>query len=118
MSKHKFLQIFMSVKVIEVEVSFSTTLRMQHECSCFIELLNKLGKRDKMRGLMSISSLFRSEFDKSNKLNTGPRMLDSIYHRASKILKIAFWHEKGNILFCMTIMARKRPAQRLDYQSS
>ena len=49
-----------------------------------LNLLNKLGERDNMRGLMSISSLFRNEFDKSNKLNTGPRMLDSIYHRASK----------------------------------
>ena len=41
-------------------------------------LLNKLGKRDKMRGLSSILSLFRNEFNKFN--NTGARMLDSIYY--------------------------------------
>ena len=30
-------------------------------------LLNESGKRDKMRGLSSISSLFRNEFNKFNK---------------------------------------------------
>ena len=40
--------------------------------------LNELGKRDKMRGLPSILSLFRNEFYKFNK--TRARMLDSIYH--------------------------------------
>ena len=29
-----------------------------HECSCLLNLLNKLRKRDKMRGLSSILSLF------------------------------------------------------------
>ena len=43
-----------------------------------LTLLNKLGKRDKMRGLPSILSLFRNEFNKFN--NTRARMLDSIYH--------------------------------------
>ena len=43
-----------------------------------LNLLNELGKRDKMRGLSSILSLFRSEFNKYN--NTRERMLDSIYH--------------------------------------
>ena len=43
-----------------------------------LNLLNELGKRDKMRGLPSILSLFRNEFNKSN--NTKARMLDSIYH--------------------------------------
>ena len=41
-------------------------------------LLNKLMKRDKMRGLPSTLSLFPNEFNKFN--NTGARMLDSIYH--------------------------------------
>ena len=40
--------------------------------------LNELGKRYKMRGLLSILSLFRNEFNKFN--NTRARMLDSIYH--------------------------------------
>ena len=49
----------------------------------FLNLLNELGKIDKMRGLSSILSLFRNEFDKFN--NTGARMLDSIYHMTSKL---------------------------------
>ena len=43
-----------------------------------LNLLNELGKRDQMRGLPSILSLFRNEFNKFN--NTRARMLDSIYH--------------------------------------
>ena len=31
-----------------------------------LNLLNELGKRDKMRGLLSILSLFRNEFKKFN----------------------------------------------------
>ena len=45
-----------------------------------LNLLNELGKRDKMRGLPSILSLFRNEF---NKKNTRARMLDSIYHKTN-----------------------------------
>ena len=41
-------------------------------------LLNQLRKRDKMRTLPSILSLFRYEFIKFS--NTGARMLDSVYH--------------------------------------
>ena len=48
-----------------------------------LNLLNKLGKRDKMQGLPSILSLFRNEFNKFN--NTRARMLDSIYHNDIKI---------------------------------
>ena len=43
-----------------------------------LNLLNELGKRDKMRGLSSIILLVRNEFIKFN--NTGARMLDSIFH--------------------------------------
>ena len=43
-----------------------------------LNLLNELGERDKMRGLPSILSLFRNEFNKFNK--TRARMLDFIYH--------------------------------------
>ena len=39
-------------------------------------LLNELRKKDKMRGLSSILSLFRNEFYKFN--NTGVCMLDDI----------------------------------------
>ena len=43
-----------------------------------LNLLIELGKRDKMRGLPSILSLFHNEFNKFN--NTRARMLDSTYH--------------------------------------
>ena len=50
--------------------------------------LNELGKRDKMRGLPSILSLFRNEFYKFN--NTRAGMLDSIYHMTLRLLEISF----------------------------
>ena len=43
-----------------------------------LNLLNKLGKRDKMRGLPGILSLFCNEFNKF--YNTRAQMLDSIYY--------------------------------------
>ena len=46
--------------------------------------LNKLEKSDKMRGLTSILSLFRNEFNIFN--NTRARMLDSIYHMTIRLL--------------------------------
>ena len=49
-----------------------------------LNLLNELGKRDKMRGLPSILSLFRNEFNKFN--NTWARILDSIYHMTFRLL--------------------------------
>ena len=50
-----------------------------------LNLLNELGKRDKMRGLPSILCLFRNEFNKFN--NTRARMLDSIYHMTLRLLR-------------------------------
>ena len=47
-------------------------------------LLNKSGKRDKMRGLPSILSLFRNEFNKFN--NTIAWMLNSFYHMTLRSL--------------------------------
>ena len=59
-----------------------------------LNLLNELGKRDKMRGLSSILSLFRKEFNKFN--NARARMLDSIYHMTLRLLlKSHFWRKKG-----------------------
>ena len=49
-----------------------------------LNLLNELGERDKMRGLMSILSHFRNELNKFN--NTGARMLDSFYHMTLRLL--------------------------------
>ena len=49
-----------------------------------LDLLNELLKRDKMQGLLSISSLFCNEFNKFN--NTKARMLDPIYHNLNQHL--------------------------------
>ena len=59
-----------------------------------LNLLNELRKRDKMRGLPSILSIFRNEFNKFN--NTRARMLDSIYHMTNT-LKSHFWRK--NVIF-------------------
>ena len=67
-----------------------------------LNLLNELGKRDKMRGLPSILSLFRNEFNKFN--NTRARMLDSIYHMTNT-LKSDFWR-KNVINFFFTCYVR------------
>ena len=48
-----------------------------------LNLLNELWKRDKMRGLPRILSLFRTEFIKFK--NTRARMLDSIYHMTNSL---------------------------------
>ena len=66
-----------------------------------LNLLNEFGKRDKMRGLSSVFSLFRDEFNKFN--NTRTRMLDSIYHYDIKItLKSHFCRKNVIILsLCM-----------------
>ena len=67
-----------------------------------LNLLIELGKRDKMRGLPSILSLFRNEFNKFN--NTRARMLDSIYHMTNT-LKSDFWRKNviGLILSLCTL---------------
>ena len=53
-----------------------------------LNLLNKLGKRDKMRGLPSILSLFPNKFNRFN--NTGAQMLDSVYHMKLNYFEISF----------------------------
>ena len=64
-----------------------------------LNLLNELRKRDKMRGLPSILSLFRNEFNKFN--NTRARMLDSIY-QMKNTLKSYFWRKNVTILSLCT----------------
>ena len=63
-----------------------------------LNLLNELGKRDKMQGLPSILSLFRKEFNKFN--NTGARMLDSIYHMTFKLFWINIFFGVKMLEFC------------------
>ena len=48
-----------------------------------LNLLKELGKRDKMRGLLSILSLFH-EFNQFN--NTRALMLETIYHITLRLL--------------------------------
>ena len=49
-----------------------------------LNLLNEFGKRDKMRGLPSILSLFCNAFNKFDK--TRARILGSIYHMTIRLL--------------------------------
>ena len=64
-----------------------------------LNLLNELEKKDKMRGLPSILSLFRNEFNKFN--NTRAQMLDSIYH-ITNTLKSHFLRKNVIILSLCT----------------
>ena len=50
----------------------------------FIKFIKQVGESDKMRGLSSILSLSRNEFNKFN--NSGARIIDYIHHMALKIL--------------------------------
>ena len=61
-----------------------TKKRILQQCSCFIEIIKRVGKSDKTRGLPSFLSLFRNEFNKFNK--TRAQMLDSIYHMTLRLL--------------------------------
>ena len=65
----------------EFEVLYTGSYMSAH---VLLKLLNELRKRDKMRGLPRILSLFRNEFNKFN--NTGARKLDSIYHMTLRLL--------------------------------
>ena len=49
-----------------------------------LKLLSKFGKRDKMRGLPSILSLFLNKFNKFK--TTGALIVVSIYHMILKLL--------------------------------
>ena len=59
-------------------ISFFVYTRSYMSAHVLLNLLNKLGKRDKMQGLPRILSPFRNDFNRLN--NTRARMLDSIYH--------------------------------------
>ena len=49
-----------------------------------LNLLNELGKKDKLQGLPSILSLFPNKFNKFN--NTRAQILGSIYHMTLRLL--------------------------------
>ena len=74
---------------ITVKHYYLATILFWHYGSMFyvrvlLNLLNEMGKRDKMRGLPSILSLFCNEFNKFN--NSRARMLDFIYHMTLGLL--------------------------------
>ena len=71
-----------------------------------LNLLNELGKRDKMRGLPSILSLFRNEFNKFN--NTRARMLDSIYQMTLSLLWNLIFAVKNVIILSLCTQRRYR----------
>ena len=68
-----------------------------------LNLLNKLRKRDKMRGLPRILSRFHNSFNKFN--NTGARMLNSFYHMTLKLLLNLIFDVKTQdfAIFCATL---------------
>ena len=68
---------------IMIEVTHIINKGSYMSAHVLLNLLNELGKRDKMRGLPSILSLFCNEFNKFN--NTRARMLDSIYHMTNTL---------------------------------
>ena len=63
-----------------------------------LNLLNELGKRDKMRGFRAFY-LFCNEFNKFN--NTVAQMLDSIYHMTLKLFCYQIFGMK-TLGFCHT----------------
>ena len=60
-----------------------------------LNLVNKLRKRDKMRGLPSILSLFRNEFNEFNYRSTNVGFYLS--YDIKIILKSYFWRENGRV---------------------
>ena len=58
----------LACELLQLTLSCTTIIHRRSYMSAHVllNLLNKLGKRDKMRGLPSILSLFRNEFNKFN----------------------------------------------------
>ena len=76
-------------------IANKTYRRSYMSAHVLLNLLNELWKRDKMRGMLSILSLFLNKFNKFN--NTRARMLDSIYHMTNT-LKSHFCHHVRNVV--------------------
>ena len=80
-------------------ITNKTDRRSYMSAHVLLNLLNELGKRDKMRGMPSILSLFRNKFNNFN--NTRARILDSIHHMTNT-LKSHFWRKNVMILSSCT----------------
>ena len=92
-----YVKIYAKISSGGLAVSLSIYRGSYMSAHVLFNLLNKLGKIDKMRGLPSILSLSRNEF-RFNK--TWARMLDSIYH-ITNTLKSHFWRKNVITLsFC------------------
>ena len=89
------------VYVIELDQYFDHIHRGSYKSAhVLLNLLNELGKRDKMRG-----SFFHKEFNKFS--NTGAWMLDSIYPDDIKItLKFTFlaWKHQNFVIMYATLL--------------
>ena len=64
-----------------------------------LNLSNELRKRDKMRGLPGLLSLFCNQFDKFNNTGARKKIFGSIYHMTLKILKNSFFAVKTSRLY-------------------
>ena len=97
--KVKILSLCMYATLLRVSLHRGSYMSAQVS----LNFSKELGKRDKMRGLLSILSLFSNVFNKFN--NTKAGMLDSTYHMTLRLLlKSHFWHKKVVILsLCMQL---------------
>ena len=68
-----------------------------------LNLLNKLGKRDKMQGLPSVLSLFRNKFNKFNNIRV--QMLDSNLSYDIKITLKSHFSRKNLIILSLCMQA-------------
>ena len=73
------------VRLQSVTVAYPDNIHIRSYTSALLNLINEMGKRDKMPGLPRIISLFRNEINKFN--DTGARMSDSMYYITLKLLK-------------------------------
>ena len=80
-----------------------------------LNLLNELGKRDKMRGLPSNFSFFRNEFNKFN--NTGARVLDSIYHMTLSSLRNLIFFCVKNVIIASLCTQRRFGRHNVSHKS-
>ena len=72
------------ISILKIKVIVSAYSGSNMSAHVLLNLINELGKRDKMRGSPSILSLFRNKLNKFN--NTRAGMLDSIYHMTLRLL--------------------------------
>ena len=86
----------LSLEVLQVGDKYLIILVLSYmSAHVLLNLLDELGKSDKMRGLQSILSLFHNDLIKFN--NTRAWMLDSIYHMTNT-LKSHTWRKNVIIL--------------------